>query len=331
PVARDVADKNDATTDPGGAGEFLQKVLASGDYVRFFGYDNVLQQGGEGYLSTYRENFGNPTALAILVNARAMRLHIFDIQGYNPVQLKNYVLYLTALNGEVQNYHDAQILPGGIVSPLLNILNARYIIIPQSVVSGRPRADILTLLAHYPVVFQNDQVRVLENTDAMPRAWIAHDLVYAPASEVASYLTQPGFDPARTILLPDDGRTFTTSPPPSTAAESATITDYDYDQIQLKVTAGSDGMLVLSETYERGWHATIDGQPVPVVEAYGVARAIPITAGEHTVTLTYDPWSLRIGFYISLAAAGVSLIIIAAFLLDRRNRRRNREHSIRVV
>ena len=163
------------STDPGGAGEFLQEKRDAGEYFRYFGYDNVLQQAGEGYPSTYRENFGNPTAIAILVNARAMRLHLNDVQGYNPVQLRNYVTYLNELNGAVQNYHDAQILPGGLNSPLLNILNARYIVIPNEAVGTAARGtDIMLLIASYPEVFRNDTVRVLENPNAMPRAWIAH-------------------------------------------------------------------------------------------------------------------------------------------------------------
>ena len=213
PVDKSVATINDATTDPGGAGEFLQALQANGEYVRFFGYDDVLQEGGEGYLTTYRENFANPTALSILVNARAMRLHIFDVQGYNPVQLKNYVLYLQELNGTEQNYHDAQILPTGLTSPLLNILNAKYIVIPQSAVTGRPRQDVLQLLARYPMVFQNSQVRVLENTDAMPRAWIAHNIVEMDTTAMAAAINATGFDPATTVLVPTGSPSIQASDP----------------------------------------------------------------------------------------------------------------------
>ncbi len=331
PVSRDVAELNDATTDPGGAGEFLQQILASGDYVRFFGYDDVMQQGGDGYLTTYREHFADPDALAILVNARAMRLHVYDIQGYNPVQLKNYVLYLTDLNGEVQNYHDAQILPGGITSPLLNILNARYIIIPNSAVTGRPRSDVLTLLATYPEVFRNDEVRVLENTDAMPRAWVVHDVVQADPDATAAMLESADFDPATTVILAQGSEPVATSPLPEGATDTATITNYEDDTINLTVNTASDGMLVLSETFEQGWHATVDGEKVPVVEAYGVARAIAIPAGEHTVTLTYDPWSLRIGFYLSLIGAAISLVVIGAFVFDRVRNGARQELAVRDV
>ena len=331
PVPREVAALNDATTDPDGAGEFLQSIIDSGDYVRFFGYDDVLQEGGDGYLTTYREYFADPTALAILVNARAMRLHISDVQGYNPVQLKNYVLYLTDLNGEVQNYHDAQILPGGITSPLLDILNAKYIIIPNSAVTGRPRADVMTLLATYPEVFSNDDVRVLMNPDAMPRAWIVHDVVEAGSEETAAMLESESFDPATTVILPDGSDAVVTTQPAAGANDSATITNYENDAIDLTVHAASDGMLVLSETFEQGWHATVDGEKVPVVEAYGVARAIPIPAGDHTVALTYDPWSLRIGFYLSLMGAAISLIVVAAFVIDRIRRTRRPEFAERGI
>ncbi len=64
---------------------------------------------------------------------------------------------------------------------------------------------------------------------------------------------------------------------------------------------------------------------------YGVARAIAIPAGEHTVTLTYDPWSLRIGFYLSLIGAAISLVVIGAFVFDRVRNGARQELAVRDV
>lgn len=315
-IPREAIDENDATTDPGGAGEFLQRRLKAGEYVRFFGYNNVLQQGGDAYPTTYRENFGNPSAIDILVNARAMRLHIFDVQGYNPVQLRSYVEFLNELNGQVQNYHDAQILPGGLASPLLDLLNARYIIVPNEAVATRPRTDIMLLIASYPEVFRNDSVRILENRDAMPRAWLAHDIRYADPAQIPAIVSADGFDPASTVVLGGEPADSVERPAPA-GPESVEIVRYEDDTVVLEVTAAADGMLVLSETFERGWHATVDGERVPVEQAYGVVRAVPVTAGTHTVELTYDPWSLRYGLYVSLAGAALSIAVIVTFIVRR--------------
>ena len=104
---------------------------------------------------------------------------------------------------------------------------------------------------------------------------------------------------------------------PIPQAESVQIVSYEPDRVVLKVHAEADGVLVLSETYEEGWHAHVDGDKAPVDEAYGVVRAVPITAGDHTVVLTYDPWSLRYGFYLSLLGAALSLAVIGAFAVSR--------------
>lgn len=325
PITRTAIDENDSAADPGGAGEFLQGLRDDGEYFRYFGYENTLQQGGNGYLTTYRENFANPVAISILINARAMRLHLNDIQGYNPVQLRNYVDFLTALNGEVQDYHDAQILPGGLTSPLLNLLNARYIIIPNEAVGSRPREDILTLLALYPEVFRNESVRVLENPNAMPRAWLVHEAIALPDEQIASYIARPEFDPATTVVLGSESPPLSMAVPSDPSLESVTIVSYEEDTIVLNVTAAADGAVVLSETYDEGWHATVDGRKVPVEEAYGVIRAIPVAAGSHEVVLTYDPWSLRLGFYLSLAAAALSLGVVAWFAI------RKHEATVREV
>lgn len=317
-ISHEAVVENDATTDPGGAGEFLQTRLKEGEYVRFFGYNNVLQEGGEGYPTTYRENFGNQSAIAILINARAMRLHIYDVQGYNPVQLSNYVTFLNSLNGQIQNYHDAQILPDGLSSPLLNLLNARYIIVPNEAVGTRPRADIMLLIASYPEVFRNDLVRILENPNAMPRAWLVHNVQYAPASLMPDIISAEGFDPASSALLEGDPSSSVERQAPN-MPETVDIMRYENDTIVLNVTAAVDGMLVLSETFERGWNAEVDGNAVTVEEAYGVIRAVPVTAGTHTIVLTYDPWPLRYGLYLSLLGAVLSMAVIGTFVARRVN------------
>jgi hypothetical protein len=317
PISRQAVSDNDSATDPGGAGEFLQDKQAAGEYFRFFGYDNVLQQAGEGYPSTYREHFGNPIAIDILVNARAMRLHLHDVQGYNPVQLRNYVAYLNELNGAMQNYHDAQILPGGLSSPLLNILNARYIVIPNDAVGTRPREDMMLLVASYSEVFRNDSVRVLENPNAMPRVWMVHDVVSAQSDQIPDLLETEGFDPGATVILEPGAGEIPTEQPADPSKESVEIVAYEEDRVVLKVHAEAAGVVVLSETYDKGWHAHVDGDKAPVNQAYGVIRSIPVDAGDHTIVLTYDPWSLRYGFYLSLLGAALSLAVVGAFVVSR--------------
>ena len=130
-------------------------------------------------------------------------------------------------------------------------------------------------------------------------------------------IATPGFDPAETVILSPAAGTVVTAKPANPQAESVQIVAYEPDRVVLKVHADADGVLVLSESYEEGWHAHVDGDKAPVDEAYGVVRAVPITAGDHTVVLTYDPWSLRYGFYLSLLGAALSLAVIGAFAVRR--------------
>jgi uncharacterized membrane protein YfhO len=134
---------------------------------------------------------------------------------------------------------------------------------------------------------------------------------------VDAVLSDPAFDPAQTVMLNLDAPDLPMAAPVDVSSESVVIDSYEDDTIVLKVNASSDGAVVVSETFEEGWHATVDGKKVPVEQAYGVIRTIPVSAGSHTIVLTYDPWSLRYGFYLSLLAAVLSVGVIVWFLVRR--------------
>jgi hypothetical protein len=67
------------------------------------------------------------------------------------------------------------------------------------------------------------------------------------------------------------------------------------------------GVLVTRDSYARGWRATIDGRPVPVLRADGVHRAVRLPAGRHQVRLAYHPPGLRAGVVLMVASALATL------------------------
>ena len=105
---------------------------------------------------------------ALLVNNRAIVLGLQDAQGYNPVHPMRYVEFIDVVNGRGQAYHETNLLSSGIGSPLLDLLNVRYIIVPADVPPGR--SDLVRLYGRHPIVFGNAEVRILENRTALPRA-----------------------------------------------------------------------------------------------------------------------------------------------------------------
>jgi hypothetical protein len=158
---------------------------------------------------------------------------------------------------------------------------------------------------------------VLENRDALPRAWIVHSAKQAAQTETLRLLSSGAVDPRRTALMeqspPELAR------PDDASADRAVVTTYEADRIRLKTVTGASGLLMLSEAYYPAWKAYVDGQPVPLYAADHVLRAVPVPAGEHTVELRYESWSLRAGVAISLIAY-LALIALTVAGVRRRQR-----------
>ena len=184
------------------------------------------------YAGTYStENFG-----ASAVGGLRLGYHISE----------DVFMQFTLAQTKVSDENFRQILPGGLNSPLLNVLNARYIIIPNEAVGQRPRADIMLLIASYPEVFRNDTVRVLENPNAMPRAWITHRVVQAQPELAAAMIEGPAFDPAETVILSPSAGTVAATQPMNPGAESVQIVEYERipDNVESWSVAGAPELVI---------------------------------------------------------------------------------------
>jgi uncharacterized membrane protein YfhO len=80
----------------------------------------------------------------------------------------------------------------------------------------------------------------------------------------------------------------------------------------VRVETPVSGLLVLTDTFMRGWQAWIDDQPAPIWVANHAFRAVVVPAGAHTITFAYRPQSFYLGA-IASAGTGIALVVLAAW------------------
>ncbi len=309
---------------PSGAATFLRERAEDGDLGRFFGYDPGIHPG-DTTPQLYRFSFADPRANVLLLNNRATALGLQDIQGYNPIQPQRYVEVMRALNGFAQEYHEANVYSEGLGSPLLDLLNTRYILVPAAIPADR--TDLRGLIAAHPVVYRDEDVQILENRAALPRAWLVHEARLVAPGEALPLLASGAVDPRRVALL-EDAPSQAIGPPGTAGDDEVSITAYEADHLTITVRTAAPALLVLSETADPAWRAEVDGEPVSVLTANHVLRAVPVPAGQHTVELRYESSPLRAGLAVSLLGyVGLIAIWAAAGWKTRhavRQRRRTR-------
>jgi hypothetical protein len=281
---------------PRGAAEFLRSQTRE-EPARYFGYGSLA----------YAVRFADPQTAALLVNNAATSYDLQDIQGYNAVQLARYAEYLTALNGRTQGRHLSNVFPEGLDSPLLDLLNVRYIVTPAL---ARGPAQVQNLEDSLPTAYEDDRVKILENRDALPRAWIVHTAKRATPEEALKLLGSGEVDPSQMALLEREPPDLTR--PDDASSDRASVTTYEAERIELKTTTGAPGLLVLSEVYYPAWKAHVDGEPVPIYRADHLLRAVPVPAGEHLVELRYESSPLKAGIVISLIAYAALVALVVA-------------------
>ncbi|MGH8662139.1 MAG: hypothetical protein ACREUB_10315, partial [Burkholderiales bacterium] len=69
------------------------------------------------------------------------------------------------------------------------------------------------------------------------------------------------------------------------------------------------GWLLVRSTHARGWRATVDGEPAPLLRADGRHRAVAVPSGRHAVTLKYEPPWLWPGVALTLFSVTIVLWI----------------------
>ena len=90
-------------------------------------------------------------------------------------------------------------------------------------------------------------------------------------------------------------------------ASLAQITDYSSTSVTILAQAKQDGLLVLSDQYYPGWRAYMDGQPAEIVRVNQIMRGVLLPAGDHQIVFRFQPESLHLGFWLSLAGLVVCI------------------------
>jgi hypothetical protein len=119
-------------------------------------------------------------------------------------------------------------------------------------------------------------------------------------------------DPAKT--LPPDLSGSARTAPPLAPTETATLQSYAPGQINIRAQSQKTRFLVISESWARGWRATVDGQPAPLYRTNYVIQGLVIPPGDHHITLQYDPPAFKWGLTITLTALAAWLVLLALSL-----------------
>ena len=180
-----------------------------------------------------------------------------------------------------------------------DLLNVRYLVRKQPLPNDK-------------LVFQDGTWSTYENASCYPRAWVVHQAEVEPSADaLLERLGSASFDAHQGALL---GRPLQTQLEPAAAgqADTAEVTDYGANRIQVRVRAGSRGLLVLSEVDYPGWRARVNGTPAAIHRVDGLLRGVVVPPGESIVALRYVPGSVLAGALLScvslLAIAGLAVL-----------------------
>jgi hypothetical protein len=145
-------------------------------------------------------------------------------------------------------------------------------------------------------------IRVFRVPAALPRAYAVSGVRIADGLQAYRTLADPSFDPAGEVVLAE-GREQRGAAP----AGATRILELRHDRVRMAADLERAGYVVLVDTYDPGWKATVDGRRAPVLRANGVFRAVPVGQGRHVVEMVYRPLSILVGAAISAAAVLLGL------------------------
>ncbi len=185
--------------------------------------------------------------------ATLMAYRIPSVLGYHGNELRAY----RELADDAHGYRNLS-SPG-----LLSLLGVRFVIVPeeQSIAGFKKVVGPVVSTFGAPAV-------LYEREGGACYVRVASAAVKVPEAQIPATLSDARF-PVQNVVLYPDTSTITTQPlalPIPASSVTARVTDWQPGRMHVRLAGSSSATayLVVSENWYPDWHATVDGQPVPV-------------------------------------------------------------------
>ncbi len=199
---------------------------------------------------------------------------------------------------------------------LIDFLNVKYLISPYPIPEPTLKlsAQVRQFIGNQPVILY-----IYENQRVLPRVQLVGAYELKAPRETLRLLNSEAFDPRTKVYLYQKPEP---EPQPDSLAR-AEIVSYGLHHIDIRFSSTRPQLLVLSDTYyPPGWHATVDGRPVRILQANHAFRALAVPAGEHHIRFEYRSRSFFTGLWISV---GSLALVVAFIVLGIREQRRQKK------
>ena len=234
-----------------------------------------------------------------------------SIGGYHAAKLRRYQELIEAhispemrstFSAIAQANGDMTKVNGDSLFPVLNMLNARYFILPLQ--SGQ------TVPVFNPYTYGN--------------AWFVDEVRYVDNAN--QELDALGQTPLRHVAVSDKKfeQTLGTSQTQDSVSK-VVLKTYEPNKLTYEVNSSKGGVIAFSEIYYPGWTATVDGQETEIGRIDYVLRAIQVAPGEHEIVLSFFPKSIKITETIAYASTIILAILALVLIVGMEIKRRKKQ------
>ena len=229
-----------------------------------------------------------------------------SIGGYHAAKLRRYQELIDAyISPEMQKTMSAIAKAGGDMTkvngdsifPVLNMLNAKYFIVP----------------------LQGEQTVPIRNPYVYGNAWLVDKIAYVDNANAE--LDKLGTLDLRHEAVAD--ARFRSQLGEAKVQDSTSIvrlTAYEPNQLTYDVRSATGGIVVFSEIFYPEWTATVDGKAAELGRVNYVLRALQVDKGHHTVVLTFDPKSVKQTETVAYLSYGVLLLVVLLAVFYKKKR-----------
>ena len=223
-----------------------------------------------------------------------------DVRGYDvPVEFRYHHFFQKALKGETNWWiYEFPKLEWESV-PFLSLLNVKYVL------------SLDPLPPPFSLVY-NQEVKVYQNPQAFPRAFLVHRIETVQDGPAALERTMALGPELRRVAVLEGPLPQSLSKLPDQKEEKiiedrVQMVAYTSRRLEMEVETSLPGLLVLGDTYFPGWKAQVDGKEKPVLRVNYLLRGIEVDSGHHRVRFFYCPLSFYIGFGLTMITGAVIL------------------------